>query len=384
MRVYIFKTVLKAYNGKDSREVDMRKLILTMTLGLIVAAGSQGTFAASETILPQFELTAANKIFRVEKQLQASEEAERQRENLKAWHTERAGVNELGKMMIIMYHRIGDDNSYYTRSIEAFKADLQRLYDEGYSLVSMQSYLSGHFEVPFGRTPVILTFDDGHVSNFRYLDDGSIDPNCAVGIINAFSEAHPAFGRHAVFYLNKDNPFGQPSEFSKKAGYIPENGYEFGNHTMHHDSLKDLTADEIKKAIGGNANYFEALLPAVHFRTIALPFGDRPKNEQLYSYVFSGTYEDKPYDNRVALLVGWRPEKPLYAFEAPPQFVNRVQSGDGEYQLGWWLDYFIEHPEERFISDGNPDLISIPAADADSYYGDADALEVIEPFHMGG
>ncbi|MBS7525676.1 polysaccharide deacetylase family protein [Fusibacter paucivorans] len=362
----------------------MRKLILSMTLGLIVAAGSLSTFASSETILPQFELTAAKRLFRVESQMKTSVEAEKHRKNLKAWRTERAGVNELGKTMIIMYHRIGDDNSYYTRSVEAFKADLQRLYDEGYSLASMQSYLSGRIEVPFGRTPVILTFDDGDISNFRYLDDGSIDPNCAVGIINAFSEAHPAFGRHAVFYLNKDNPFGQPSEFSKKAGYILENGYEFGNHTMHHTSLKALTSNEIKTAIGGNANYFESLLPAVHFRTIALPFGDRPQNDQLYSYVFSGTYEDKPYDNRIALLVGWRPEKPLYAFETTLQFVNRVQSGDNQYQLGYWLDYFVDHPDERFISDGDPDIISVPAASADSYYGDMDVLEIIKPFHMGG
>jgi hypothetical protein len=362
----------------------MRKLILSVTLALMVAAGNLCTFAASETILPQFELTAAKDFFRVERQLKAADTADRKLANMNAWRTAHAGVNELGKIMIVMYHRIGEDNSYYTRSVAAFKADLQRLYDEGYSLTSMESYLSGHFEVPFGRTPVILTFDDGHVSNFRYLDDGSIDPNCAVGIINAFSETHPLFGRHAVFYLNKDNPFGQPSEFSKKSGYILENGYEFGNHTLHHASLKNLTANEIKESIGGNANYFEALSPAVHFRTIALPFGDRPLDEQLYSYVFSGTYEDKPYNNRVALLVGWRPEKPLYAFEAAPQFVNRVQSGDDEYQLNWWLDYFQAHPGERFISDGNPDTVSVPAAAVDSYYGDIDILEVIEPFHMGG
>ena len=283
-------------------------------------------------------------------------------ERLRNYQMYKDGIDESGKIMFVMYHRVRDDHGYYSRGIEDFKSDLEKMYSQGYHLISLQSYLNNSFEVPYGRTPIILTFDDGDISNFRFITKDNqiiIDPDCVVGILDNFYDAHPEFGRHAVFYVNKDNPFGQPQYLGEKIEYLITNGYEIGNHTTHHASLKTLNKLEIEHAIGENVAYFSTLNENLTLDSLSLPFGERPSDETLIESVFSGYYEDVSYSNRIAFLVGWRPEKPLYDFENSPRFLNRVQSGDGIYQLGYWLDYFIENPEEKFISDGDSGVITL-------------------------
>lgn len=324
--------------------------------------------------------------FKTKEYLMESAKQEIFQNRLEVWEYYKSKVNETGKVMIVMYHRLGDKNGSYLRKIDDFKSDLLRLYEEGYTLISMDDYINGTYHVPMGRTPIVLTFDDGHISNFRYLDDSDagilqIDPECVVGIIDAFYEEHPEFGRHAIFYLNKDNPFGQPEYLSSKLSYLIENGYEVGNHTMHHLSLAELDAEGIQEAIGGNVNYYDSIEPGYHITSLALPFGIRPDDDKLRAYIFNGIYDQVAYENKLALLVGWRPEKPLYLYESGPYTLNRVQSGDDEYQLSWWLDYFKAHPDERFYSDGDPDRVSIPKEDTPIY---GLTPYVIPTFRMGG
>ena len=54
-----------------------------------------------------------------------------------------------------------------------------------------------------GREPipdklVVLTFDDSSIGQFRYLEDGTIDPDSAMGILLDFAEAHPDFPPVAI------------------------------------------------------------------------------------------------------------------------------------------------------------------------------------------
>ena len=55
-----------------------------------------------------------------------------------------------------------------------------------------------------GTSPVILTFDDSSPGQFRYVErhgEWVIDPDCAVGILEAFEREHPGFGHAATFYV---------------------------------------------------------------------------------------------------------------------------------------------------------------------------------------
>src|SRR5688500_14455067 len=45
--------------------------------------------------------------------------------------------NEMGKIMVVEYHLIGDKNALYERERNAFRQDLQTLYDRGYRPVTM-------------------------------------------------------------------------------------------------------------------------------------------------------------------------------------------------------------------------------------------------------
>ncbi|MDW7674761.1 MAG: hypothetical protein SCK28_09515, partial [Bacillota bacterium] len=96
------------------------------------------------------------------------------------------GVNELGQVMVLMYHVIGDKEAEWARTRENFRSDLLRLYELGYRSVKMSDFLKGEIATAPGTTPVILTFDDGTPGHFRFIetDDGlEVDPDSAVGIL---------------------------------------------------------------------------------------------------------------------------------------------------------------------------------------------------------
>jgi len=277
---------------------------------------------------------------------------------------EQFSVDESGEIMVIMYHNLSDKNGAYARSIDAFKSDLERLYEMGFQTVSMSDYIDGRFDVEMGKTPVVLTFDDGHRSNFAYIENENgeleIDPNCVVGILDDFEKTHPEFGKNAIFYLNAGNPFGQPKFLAEKLDYLYKEGYEIGNHTYNHNNLKSLGQDDIEMAIGKNVAYFEEINSDLKMKTLALPNGSNP-DDTLRQYLTSGQYESTNYTNEVVLLVGWRPYKPLYLADSDYTRVNRVQCGDSEFQLSWWLDNYSLNPKNRFISDGDADKIVVPS-----------------------
>ena len=109
-------------------------------------------------------------------------------------------VNELGKVPIMMYHGIVDisssetkyiggnvDKDGYNRTAEAFRGDLEFYYRSGYRMIALDDYVEGKINVELGKSPIILTFDDGNENNFKVLGEENgelvIDPNCAVGIL---------------------------------------------------------------------------------------------------------------------------------------------------------------------------------------------------------
>ena len=127
-----------------------------------------------------------------------------------------------------------------------------------------------------------------------------------------------------------------------------------------HEDLSTLDAKGIQTALGKNAALYHELNPLITMDTLALPYGKRPDDDTLRAYIDSGQYEGYDYENKAILAVGWRPYYPIYHVKYNYRYVNRVQSGDGEMQLTWWLDNYVKSPSNRFISDGDPDRISVP------------------------
>jgi peptidoglycan/xylan/chitin deacetylase (PgdA/CDA1 family) len=266
--------------------------------------------------------------------------------------------NEVGQVMILMYHQLGEPEGEWTRTPENFRSDLELLYNQGYRLISLNDFLANNINVPAGYTPVILTFDDGTKGHFNYLEaDGQllVDPNCALGILMEFSHKHPDFGFAATFYVYYGNPFGQSAYIQEKFNYLAAQGLEIGNHTYTHANLKQADANLVQKELVLHIQKTQEYLPGYWVRSLALPYGADPKDRSL---LVEGSYEGLRYKIYGVLLVGAEPAPAPNHKNYDPYRLPRVRAD--EEQLHKWLTYFQNHPEKRYISDGNPDIVTIP------------------------
>ncbi len=288
-------------------------------------------------------------------------------ENLEAALKKGIKPNEMGMVMVLEYHRITETEGNYARSIENFKKDLQNMYQKGYRPIAFHDLMAGKIDVPAGTTPVVLSFDDSTESQFNYIKQGGktvIDPQCALGMLQAFHKQHNDFGYTALFnYL--PSLFEQPDYKKQKVEYLQNNGFELGNHTITHPLLAKLSDEEVQKEIAVPTKDMKSINPNVKVDILCLPNGSIPRNQAL---MFDGSYEGTKYHNDWSLLVGSNPFYPSYHYKNPGKLVPRIQvmdyntqSGAGADGSGYWLKYFDQHPELRFISDGDSSTICAPA-----------------------
>jgi len=272
--------------------------------------------------------------------------------------------NELGRVMILEYHKIDRPENRWTRTPENFRRDLQRLWERGYRLVKLTDYLDRKIALPTGTSPVILTFDDSSPGQFRYIDKGGaqvIDPDCAVGILEAFERDHPGFGHAATFYVlpGADPPnrlFNQPELVTKKLAYLAANGYEIGNHTLWHANLSRYPEPVVRNQIATAQEWVQRHVPGYRLRTLALPMGAYPKDVR---WAESGSANGHTYRNEAILMVAGGAAPSPYAKGFDRAHLPRIQAV--EKDLDWWLTHFDRHPEERYVSDGNPDVVATPS-----------------------
>ncbi len=272
--------------------------------------------------------------------------------------------NELGEIMILMYHGIGEKESDWQRTPENLRRDLQYMYDNKYRMISLNDYAKGEIKTKAGYTPIILTFDDGRQNNFNYIEkDGKtiIDPDCAVGILEEFKEKYPDFDVTASFFINS-NPFGQAEYAEQKLKWLVDNGYDIGNHTYSHLEMETLDSEEIQAEIGSVNNIITSCVPDYTVDTLALPDGSNPKDEFVKD-MLEGEYEGNKYKILAVLDVGWRPD--YSPFDTLTDFTSlyRVTASEIKVDNCGIYDYFKSYENntrEKFISDGNPDVVTIP------------------------
>lgn len=272
-------------------------------------------------------------------------------------------VNELGRIPILEYHQIGPKEASYTRSFDNFRHDLEWLYNNDYRTISMQDFMNGHITVPFGKKPVVFTFDDGGYTQMNYKGD-AVDPYTAVGVMDDFARTHPDFGKKAIFYLNA-RPFPLTDKTKEALQYLLDTGREIGNHTFTHANLSLLDSAGVLAEIQKEEDYLRSFgLANFPLDSTAYPFGGVPKGAAM-------DVAQKKF--RVGLLVGadpaWVPYHPKYDAMRVP----RIQPIDSE-----WKRWFKRGPGEvarhdgaeifnPFVSDGNPDVVSLTAADMKAY-----------------
>ncbi len=272
----------------------------------------------------------------------------------------RYAPNELGKIMIVMYHDIQSEEKEWVRSRDNFRKDLERFYKEGFVLIKLSSYLRGEIDVPAGKTPLILTFDDATPGQFRFVEkDGKLmpDPGCAVGILLDFYREHPEFGCAATFFIDFPAPFGVPFQVEAKLRFLLENGMEIGNHTYNHRNLRNSPPEQIAEELGKLTAAVKNMC-GYEVCSLALPFGAYPQHKEVLA---SGVWEGVEYRNLGVLLVGAEPAPSPFSKHFKPLAIPRIRGSEEE--LSKWLGYFQRNPSAKFVSDGDPNTITVIQGD---------------------
>lgn len=282
-------------------------------------------------------------------------------------------ANEVGEIMVLEYHRLGEPEGEFHRSAENFRRDLQTLYDAGYRPITMRQMLTGDIDVPRGTTPVVFTIDDSSTGQFYLLGDGSVDPETMVGMWSAFSEANPEWEHGATWCVlpGADHPsnfFGElPSRevdrrireerIQRKVDYLIANGHEICNHTLYHARLDRATSDaQVQEWIGRGEDSIQVYLPDDYdVVTLALPLGMWPANRSL---AWRGSHAGRPYEYLGVLEVTGGPSPSPFDSRFDPRSVNRLIVAPGALPRA--LARYDREPEKRYVSDGDRSTITVP------------------------
>ncbi len=280
--------------------------------------------------------------------------------------------NENGKIMVLMYHKFAEkSNDGWTRALSGFKKDLQLLYDKNYYPINMNDYIEGNIDVPYGKTPVILTFDDGTAGqlSFEWVNNVfTVKNNTAVKVYQDFVKEHPDFPMKGTFYIMSTNFFGSKGTLKQRLEYLVNLGFEIGNQTQNHYALQNATsADKVKEEVGGLAKFVDGLIPGYKITSFSIPGGSMTKKYE--AEVYSGEYDGFKYENKgVVLLYGSKPTLSPIDKELDLKKIPRIRVSGNEKldkDLEYWINYFDEHPEEKYVSDGDANTFVINKEDTD-------------------
>lgn len=279
--------------------------------------------------------------------------------------------NENGKIMILMYHKFADEQKDgWTRSFDNFKKDLETLYEKNYYPINLSDYINGYIDVPYGKTPVILTFDDGTAGQLSFERvDGKLVPkkDTAVEIYKKFSQEHPDFPIKGTFYIMSTNFFGSTGTLRQRLEYLIDLGFEIGNQTKNHYALGKASKEKVIEEVGGLAKFIDGLIPGYVINSFSIPGGSMTKNYK--DQVYKGTYEGFDYENKgVVLLFNSSPELSPINKELDLKNISRVRVAGKDKvnkDFEYWINYFEENPKEKYVSDGDPMTFVINESDKD-------------------
>ncbi|MBN1321832.1 MAG: polysaccharide deacetylase family protein [Thermoleophilia bacterium] len=282
-------------------------------------------------------------------------------EPMTAGRAEAIGANEMGQFLVLMYHHFGPDEAEWTRTPANFRNDLALLKAEGFYPVNVRDLITGNIDIPAGKTPVVITFDDSSSGQYRILDDGTIDPDCAVAMMQEAVDDGDWASRASFFCLievdSKDREiFGQEEVRKEKLTNLIDWGYEVGSHTVTHLDLGKASEAEAVKQLAQSQSILEGLIgDGYEVTSISIPFGSYPESDSILT---GGQYEDITYAYTAALSLGAVPCPSPFSTEFRPLHIPRIR-GSAKY-ITDAIKALKKNSGLRYISDGDPITISAP------------------------
>ena len=302
-------------------------------------------------------------------------------------------INELGRIPVMMYHRIVniENNKYtggnvdvdgYNRTASAFRDDLEFYYKNNYRMIRLIDYVNGKIDTEYGKSPIVLTFDDGNVDNIRVtgLDENGniiIDPNSAVGILEEFKKKYPDFNVTATFFVT-GGLFNQGSYNEKIIEFLVNNGYDVGNHTKNHNNLSTTSEEETENVVGYVYEKLEEIIGNKYVNIVALPFGTPYlSSHKNFDNILNSSYNGKTYNTVSTLRVGWEPDYSPFSKSFSRDFIKRCRAYDNNGK-----DFDIEYVfknilnNNRYISDGDVNTI-VTSSSNEKYMNDNNLYKVL-------
>lgn len=284
-------------------------------------------------------------------------------------------ANELGRIPVVMYHDVNDKvgkNTKMNRTKASFEKDLQLLHDKGFYPVTLRSVIDGSMDVPAGKSPVVITFDDARESQFRLIESSesySVDTESAYGMIEKFCKANPDWKPVATFFVLPKSektlePFGQVGLGGDKIKYLMSKGCEIGNHSLRHKSFARMTTKQLQDELSGAQKAVQAYASDVQITSLANPYGVYPRNKADWKFLAKGTGVGGSYTHTAVCQAAWRPTVSPAAKGFNPVRIERITPEDLKFGLAYWVGELTSGRMTRFVSDGDASVVSYPSSEA--------------------
>jgi len=273
-----------------------------------------------------------------------------------------AKANELGEVPVLMIHHVlAKPQSSLDRTPTELYDEFTGLAKAGYVPVTAAEFVTGRINIPAGRHPVVLTFDDGSDTHVAFDAQNNPKPDTAVGIIWRVAKENTGFRPVATFFVNKD-PFGPPGAVAMR--WLVQHGFEVANHTTHHQDLASMGKGTVAKEIGSDQKMITDATGVAPI-TFAFPFGALSHLE----WADHGDAAGARWDFEGMFLAGWKPAESPFDKNYDPRQIPRIRDKGKtkeddckQFCSTAWLEWLDHNPDERYTSDGNPATVAVPQA----------------------
>jgi peptidoglycan/xylan/chitin deacetylase (PgdA/CDA1 family) len=212
-------------------------------------------------------------------------------------------------------------------------------------------------------SPVVLTFDDSTIGQYNIMDDGTLDPQSAVGILQAAVDSGK-WTPKATFYClldvtSKDKEvFGQPDNRQEKLRNLVDWGYEVGSHTVSNLNLsKAPPSDVVQELLVSQQTLQDLIGDDYQVTSLSVPAGEYPQDEALLA---SGSYEGKSYKYTSAVTIGDTPCASPFSTLFNVMHIPRITVTGNTLRDA--IEVLKADQGLRYISDGDPTTVSAPSS----------------------
>jgi len=112
----------------------------------------------------------------------------------------------------------------------------------------------------------------------------------------------------------------------------------------------------VRRQVAEAQEWIQRHVPGYRPRSLALPMGAFPQD---LGWAIAGGVNGGTYRHDAILMVAGGAAPSPHARGLDPYRLPRIQAV--ERDLAYWLGHFDRRPEERYVSDGDVETISVPA-----------------------